>query len=243
MSGQSPTNHIFGFRLHRLLQICTLGNSALTEDPTQRRRRLRVCLECLWCLAKAYSQKSAASLPSFVPIPNTNIIHRLQARRDPTVTIIARCFCALVAKELSAEINSRYSSDDAKLEPLSAILGKTRTEVEAFLLQPGALGLTNIVSLTSSVIKALSRGGVPPEVLSIFESTVYILLTEDFLNSLDADLPQDLVSSFYQTYSDAKEPQAPDWLWQQLRPISARLTSVGYKRHWQGGGDIFLGQD
>jgi hypothetical protein len=240
----SPTDHIFGIRLHRLLKICILGNSVLTEDPTQRKIRLRVCLECLWCLAKAYSLKSAASLPHFVPIPNTDTIYRLQTKRDPTAAIIAQCFCALVAKELAADINSRYPSADVKLEPLSAILGRTRTEVEDLLLQPGAIGLTNIVSLTSAVIKTLSSGSVPPEVLSIFQSTVDILLTEDFLDSLDADLPQDLVSSFHQTTYNAKKRQAPDWLWGQLWPISARLYAVSYKRGWQDGRKIiFLGRD
>lgn len=245
MSDQSPTNHIFGIRLQYLLRICTLGAFDLTSDSELRRRRLRECLECLWCSVKAYSQKSAASLPSFVPFPDTDIIHRLQAERDPTAAIMARCFCALVAMELATDINSRYSSGDIKLESLSAILGWTRTEVEAFLLQPGAIGLTNIVSLTSGVIKVLStaeaRAEVPSNVMSIFRTTVDILLAEDPLISPDTELPQDLVSSFYQTYSNAQPPQAPDWLGRQLWPISLRLRLVN-QRQQACGRDTFLGK-
>jgi hypothetical protein len=226
MSDQSPTNHISGIRLDRLLRICTIGAFDLTGDSKLRRRRLRECLECLWCSAKAYSQKSAESLPPFVPIPNTDVIHRLQAERDPIAAIMARCFCALVAKELATDINSRYSSDDTKLESLSAILGKTRTEVEAFLLQPGAVGLTNVISLTSGVIKAFSLSEVPPNVMSIFRTTVNILLAEDCLILPDVELPQDLVSPFYQTYSNAQLSRAPDWLGHQLWSISRRLHVV-----------------
>ena len=244
MSDQSPANHIFGVHLHYLLQICIVGNSALIKNSTQRRRRLRVCLECLWCGAKAFSQKpAAASLPSFVPVPHTDIIYRLQGLRDRHAAIIARCFCALVAKELAADINSRYSSDGAKLERLSAILGRPLVEVEAFLLQPGAIGLTNILSLTSSLIKFFSTGEVRSEALTMFQTTVDILLVDDLPNSLNTDLPQDLISSFHQTFSDVERKQDLDWLWDQLWPISSRLHAISYERRWRGRGEIYLGQE
>ena len=231
MSEQSPTDHTFGFRLHRLLKICILGTSALTEDSEQRRRRLRECLECLWCWARAYNQ-SSASLPSYFPLPNPDMIRRLQAEQDPTAAIIARCFGALVANKLAADINSRRSSDvrvhDTKLESLSAILGSPRTDVETFLRQPGAIGLANIASLTSSVMKTLFTKEVPSEVLSIFRTTVDILLadSDDSLTSLDAKLPENLVSFFHKTYANAQRPQAPDWLRHQLWPISEMLFMV-----------------
>ena len=244
MSDQSPANHIFGVCLHRLLRICMVGDSALIKDSTQGRRRLRVCLECLWCGAKAYNQKpAAASLPSFVPVPDTEIIYRLQGLRDRHAATIARCFCAWVAKELAADINSRYSSDGAKLERLSAILGRPLTEVEAFLLQPGAIGLTNILSLTSGVIKTSPNGKVPSEVLVMFQTTVDILLADDLSNSLNTDLPQDLVSSFHKTFSDVGKLRALDWLWDQLWPISSRLYAISYERRWRGRGEIYLGQE
>jgi hypothetical protein len=244
VSDQSPTNCIFGIRLRHLLAAFTLGCFDPTTDSEVRRRCLRDCLECLWCSAKAYSQKTAASLPSLVPFPNTNTIHRLQAERDPTVAIMARCFCALIARELAADINSRSSSDYTKLESLSAILGRTRMEVEVLLLQPGAICLTNVVSLVSGVIKVFSTEEVPPNVMSIFRTTSDILLAEDTLISPDVELPQDLVSSFYQTYSNAQQLQAPDWLMRQLYQISERLIAVSEERERQGGGhSIFLGQD
>ena len=237
MSDHAPANTIFGTRLHHLLRIYVQGTSALTEE--QRRRRLRVCLECLWCWVKAYSQTSEP-LPSYFPLPSPDMIRRLQAEQDPTVVIIGRCFIALVAKKLAADVISRKRSDvrvrDAKLESLSAILGTTRAELETFLSHPGAIDLANIVSLTSSVLKTLFTEEVPSvEVLGIFRTTVDNLLAEDSLTSLDADLPPNLVSSFHNAYSNAQRPQAPDWLSRQLSPISE--TFVVRDAH-QAGGDI-----
>lgn len=237
MSDHPPAHTIFGSRLHHLLSIYVQGSSALTEE--QRRRRLRVCLECLWCWAKAFSQNSE-SLPTYFPLPNPDMIRRLQTEQDPTASMIGRCFIALIAKKLAADVNSRHSSDgrvrDAKLELLSTILGTTRTELETFLSHSSAIDLANIVSLTSSVLKTLFTEEAPPaEVLGIFRATVDILLADDSLTSLDANPPQNLVSSFRNIYSNAQQPQAPDWLSRQLWPISEKFV---VRDAQQAGGDI-----
>jgi len=240
-SDQPPTNPIFkfGFRLHHLLKTCIPGTSDLTEE--ERKRRLRVSLKCLWCWVKAYNQNSA-SLPSYFPLPNPDITRRLQAEEDPTAGMIGRCFGALVAKKLAADVSSDHSSDvrvrDAKLASLSAILGSTSTEVDTFLSQPGTIGLANIVSLTSSEMNTLVTESVPPEVLYIFQTTVDILLAEDFLTSPDVELPPNLVASFHKTYSNARRSQVPYWLMVQLRQISERLSSVSDPRR---AGGILLG--
>jgi hypothetical protein len=241
-SDQPSSNHIFGLRLYRLLKICILGTSSLTEE--QRRRRLRICLECLWCWVRAYTQNSA-SLPSYFPLPSSDMIRRAQAEQDPTAAIIARCLCALVAKKLVADINSRQFSDvrvrDTKLESLSAIFGRTRTEVETFLRQPGAFALANIASLTSSVMKTLFTEEVPPmEVLGIFRATVDILSAVASLTSLNAGLPPNVVSSFHNAYANAQRPQVPDWLRRHLWPISEKLFVVSDAR--RAGGGFFISQ-
>ena len=237
MSDQPLANTIFGSRLHHLLRIYVQGTSALTEE--QRRRRLRVCLECLWCWVKAFSHNSE-HLPSYFPLPSPDMIRRLQTEQDPTVVIIGRCFIALIAKKLAADVISRHPSDarvrDAKLESLSAIHGTTCVELEAFLSHSGAIYLVNIISLTSSVLKTLFTEELPSaEVLGIFRATVDILLAEDSPTSLDAELPPNLVSSFHNIYSNAQRPQAPDWLSRQLRPI---LETFAIRDAQQAGGDI-----
>jgi len=110
-------------------------------------------------------------------------------------------------------------------------------EVETFLSQPGAIGLANIVSLTSST---LVTEKLPSEVLDLFRTTVDILLAEDFLTSLDAGLPQNLVDRFDETYSNARQLQAPDWLpvMDQLGRISVKLSVPVVSDAGRAGGDL-----
>ncbi|KAH9015795.1 hypothetical protein EDB85DRAFT_788035 [Lactarius pseudohatsudake] len=229
VSDQPPTNLIFGSRLYHLLKTCISGT--LSQDEGKRKRRLQACLECLWYWVKAYTGKqNSVHLPSHFPLPNPDTIRRLQAEQDPTTGITGRCFGALVAKKLVADVSSPYTDvrvRDAKLESLSTILGTTSTVVETLLSQPGAIGLANIVSLTSSGMDTLVNEKVPPKVLNIFRTTVDVLLADDFLTSPDAKLPPDLVASFHETYSNAQRLQAPAWLVEQLRRISQKLSVVG----------------
>ncbi|KAI9467390.1 hypothetical protein BJY52DRAFT_1413490 [Lactarius psammicola] len=216
MSDHPPTIPIFGFRLHHLLEACIIGTSDLPEE--ERKRRLRVCLKCLWCWVREYNQHSMP-LPSYFPLPDPDMTQRLQTEEDPTAGMIGRCFSALVAKKLAADVNSRHSSDDrvrkAKLASLSAILGMEVTS----LSQPGAIGLANIVSLTSNGMNTLVSEKVSREVLGIFQRTIDILLAEDLLISPDAGLPQNLVDSFHGIYSNA-----PEWLKEKLEQISKKLS-------------------
>ncbi|KAI9458011.1 hypothetical protein BJY52DRAFT_1187092 [Lactarius psammicola] len=211
-----------------------LETSDLTEE--ERKRRLRVCLKCLWYWVEAYDHCSAA-LPSYFPLPDPDMTGRLQIERDPTARMIGRCLGALVAKKLAADVTSRHSSDvrvrEAKLASLSAILESTGTEVEKFLSQPGAIGLANMVALTSSEMNTLVTEIVPSELLYIFQKTVYIL-AKDFLTSLDVELPLKLVATFHGTYLDAQRLQAPGWLVEQLGQISETLYMVSDAR--QAGG-------
>ncbi|KAH8982846.1 hypothetical protein EDB92DRAFT_1893193 [Lactarius akahatsu] len=232
MFDQPPTTLNFGSRLHHLLKTCISGTS--NPDEGMRNKHLEACLKCLWCWVKAYTsnQNSAVPLPSHFPLPSPDTIRRLQAEQDPTAGMIGRCFGALVAKKLAADVNSHHSdvrSRDAKLESLSAILGTTSTVVETLLSHPGAIGLANIVALTSSGTDTLVMEKVPSEVLGIFQTTVRILVTEVFLASPVAELPPDLVASFHETYSNAQRLQVPNWLMDQLMPISQKLSGVTFE--------------
>ncbi|KAH9018867.1 hypothetical protein EDB85DRAFT_2198670 [Lactarius pseudohatsudake] len=225
MSDQPPTNPVFGFRL---LETCMLGTLAGEE----RKRRLQMCLKCLLYWAREFNRNSAP-LPSYFPLPDLDMARRLQAEQDPTSTMMGRCFGALIAKKLAADINSCHSSGvrgrEAKLVSLSAILGRDRAsgEVENFLGQPGAIGLANIVSLmASSEMNTFITEKAPLEALDVFQETVNILLAKDFLTSLGAGLPQGLVDSFHGIYSNARRLQAPEWLMVGLGEIEKRFPAV-----------------
>jgi len=134
--------------------------------------------------------------------------------------------------------SSQFSRDihDVKLAYLSSVLGSTNVEVGTFLSRPGAIGLTNIVSLMSSEMDTLVTGTerVPSEALNIFQRTVEIL-TEDFLTSPVAELPQNQISSFHETYSDAqKRLKTPNRLLDHLKRISDWFSVVTDARQPSG---------
>ena len=235
MSDKPPTIPIFGFRLHHLLNISIQQSSALPEE--ERKRRLRVCLKCLWCWVKAYNENSEP-LPSYFPLPDPDMTHRLQTEQDPTANLTGRCFGALVTKKLAADVdvNLSHSSSvvrDAKLAYLSTTLGCTDTEVKEILRQPGVIDLANIVSLISGGMDTLVTEKVPSEVLDIFRKTVDILIADflaslnpDFLTSMNAELRRDLIATFHETHSNAQQLQAPVWLTDQLERISMKLSEL-----------------
>ncbi|KAH9173274.1 hypothetical protein EDB89DRAFT_1905307, partial [Lactarius sanguifluus] len=116
---------------------------------------------------------------------------------------------------------------EAKLASLSTILERWSGKVDDFLSQPGAIGLANIVSLVaSSEMNTLITEKAPLEALGVLQETVDILIAKDFLTSLGAGLPRDLVASFHGTYSNAQRSQAPEWLMVRLGEIKTRLPAV-----------------
>ena len=218
MSNQPPTNPIFGFHIHHPRILRTLP---LEEE--ERKRRLQICLKCLWRWAREYNQKSVP-LPSYFPLLSPDMIRDLQAKQDPTSSMIGLCFSALVAKKLAADVNSPHFSDvrihDAKLASLTAIVG--RTEVETFLSQPG---LASINFLTSRETNTFGTEKVPlvADVQDIFQTTVETL-AEDIPTS---GLPRNLVDRFNTTYSNAQQLPALAWLTDKLEPIKDKLQGPG----------------
>ncbi|KAH9168683.1 hypothetical protein EDB89DRAFT_1909160 [Lactarius sanguifluus] len=212
------SNSIFGSRLLAFLDLKAYIRGILAAR--EHKERLRVSLKCLWCWVRVYNRNSVP-LPSDFPLPDTDMIRRLQDDQDLTSGTIGRCFGALVAKNLATDINANHDPDanDRKAKLLSAILGPS---VETFLGQPGAISLASIIFLTP-------RGGakqVPSDVLDIFRTTIRIL-AEDILTSRK---PQprwrDLVDLFNNAYSTAQTFPALDPLTDQLRPIKEKLNAL-----------------
>ena len=225
---------ILASRINDLLKTCVPGTSPLNEEL--RRNRLRVCMRALWYFAKQYNEPEYTTpLPSYVhkAFADSDTTRWIRSEEDLAAHLIGRCFGSLVVKKLAQDIGSHtaqgHPPSDAELSSLAAFLGKTIEEVATF---PSlvAIGLENIVSLMSSEMETLVEGRVPSEVLDIFRTTLDILVTETLaaLPNLNAELPRDLVTNFHETYSKAKaqQPQAPDWLIDQLGKISRVLSVV-----------------
>src|SRR6266702_861717 len=222
---------VLGSRIDDLLKTCVPGTSPLTEQL--RRNRLRICMRTLWYCAREYNQPgNTNTLPSYVRtvFANPEMTRRFQSEEDLTACLIGRSFSSLIVRKLSQDIGSRADQGprvkEAELACLAAILGKTSAELVTLLSQPGAIGLANIVSLTSSEMDTVVEGRVPSEVQDIFRMTLDILLADDLLASPNAELPPELVAIFHETYSNAQRLQVPDWLMDRLRQILEALSVV-----------------
>ncbi len=95
---------IFRDHLLSLLQSCTPGTVGLDEDI--RRRCLLVCLNAIHHIAKASTLPYGISPPEFVlsdlqiNFATIRLMRPLWADTDPSIRIISRSICALLAKHL-----------------------------------------------------------------------------------------------------------------------------------------------
>ncbi|KAH9164095.1 hypothetical protein EDB89DRAFT_1893093 [Lactarius sanguifluus] len=222
---ESTTEPILGSRLRDLLKTCLPGTSPLTEE--KRRNRLRVCLKCLWSCGRGYTRlKNSEPLPPYVRIvfANPDMTHRFQAEQDLAARVIGGCFGALVAKKLSADVDWNYTQGvrvkEGELACLSAILGIESREVMFLLGQPGAIELASMVSLISASADSLVGDTMPSDVLDVFKETLGVL-SEPLLAGGQANMPQPQVEHFHKIYSEA-----PNWLKDELKPISRVLTAI-----------------
>ena len=177
MSHHRNTDPVFGSRLYDLLKTCMPETSILDEE--KRKKRLRVCINCLWYFGKAYNQLGSSEvLPSYFSdtLASPGIARCIQAEDDSGVRIIGRCFGALIVNKLAADLELR--SDPIRkeeLECLSAIVGTETHDLSLLLLQPGAVALLNMISLTFDEIGGLVTYKVPVGMLPVVQQTLYIL--------------------------------------------------------------------
>jgi hypothetical protein len=227
ISEEPSTNPIFSFRLRHLIKKCIPENSGLTEGL---KRRLRVGLECLWHWVWAYNQNSKP-LPPYFPlqVPSADMARRPRTEEDPIGGMIGRCFGALVAKKLAADLKSSHGPIcDAKVEYLSTILGRAQTDVKSFLTNPDAIGhanIANIESLTSSEANTLVAERVPSNALKIFRTTVDILAEELTAPVAELGPPRSLILEAF-IHSQALQAANHQWLLDTLKQILERLSVV-----------------
>jgi hypothetical protein len=182
--------------LYDLVQENVSGTSQASPLTDKGRRScLRMSLNCLWYCAKAYHQPGASNpLPSYFPstLACPEIIGLIQVEQDPVSRVTGRCFGALVAMKLAADIRSRADLNlpisDEELACLSAILSATSPDLKLWLSQPYAFELANIISLIFSEIDSLfSKKAPASEVFDMMRQT-YSILARTLPAGLDAGL-------------------------------------------------------
>jgi len=229
----APSDHILASRLHELLNTCLPGASLLTEE--QRNNRLRVCLKSLWYCLRAFNlpENMAEPLVPYVRaiFASPPVIRRFQTETDFAVRLLGRCFGSLVVKKLANDIHSRHiltgdPPTTAEMPCLSSILGTTGEQVWSWLDHKGAIDLANVTVLASGGLDTLidsGTGGVPADVMDVFQQTLDILAKGMFPSQPDVEWDPDQVENFHQIYSRTASAPVPDVLRERLQYVSERL--------------------
>ncbi|KAH9053311.1 hypothetical protein EDB87DRAFT_1652133 [Lactarius vividus] len=242
MSHPPNTDPIFGSRLYDLLKTCIPETSIL--DEWRRKNRLRICMKCLWCFGRAYNQLGSSQVfPSYFPhaLASPEITRLVQVEEDFGVRVMGRCFGALIANKLAADLESRiHPISDEELACLSAILGTKSHNVTLLLRQPGAVILVNMISLMFDEIGGLATNTVPSGLLDVVQQTLgtlsQTLLPEEnaeiqrdhpiaIIDSSDGEFERILLSRLYDLLKTCTAEDSP--LTEEVRTCYLRICLKG----------------
>lgn len=153
MSGPIESGRII-FRDHllSLLRSCTPDTVWLDED--MRRRRLLVCLNAIHHIAKAPTLLYGVSPPEFVisdlrtTFANIRLMRSLWVDSDPSIRIISRSICALLARHLLR----KHHLEGWELQWLQNVMGKPSRAIFNALPNPTTVDFMNLDSFVYGVL-------------------------------------------------------------------------------------------
>ena len=165
---------IFRDHLLSLLQSCAPGTVGLNEDT--RRGRLLVCLDAIHHIVKA------SSVPDGVPpsesvlrdvrinFANIGLMRTLWADSDPSIRLVSRSICALLARQLLR----KHRLEQSELAWLQDVIGEPSNTIFNSL---GNLPTVETMNLDAYVYDVLSRqtDELPVKQATFFAETVTIL--------------------------------------------------------------------
>ena len=143
---------VFRDRLLSLLRSCNPGTVWLDED--MRRRRLLVCLNAIHHIAKASSLPYGVSLPEFVlsdlriNFATIRLMRPLWADTDPSIRIISRSICALLARHLLR----KHQLEGWELAWLQNVMGKSSHAIYNALANRTAVDSMNLDAYVYGVL-------------------------------------------------------------------------------------------
>jgi hypothetical protein len=169
---------IFRDNLLSLLQSCAPGTVGLDEDT--RRGRLLVCLDAIHHIVKA------SSVPHGVPpsesvlrdvrinFANIGLMRTLWADSDPSIRLVSRSICALLARQLLR----KHRPEQSELAWLQDVIGEPSNTI---FNQLGNLPTVDYMNLDAYVYDVLSRqtDDLPVKHATFFAETVTILTSTE----------------------------------------------------------------
>ena len=143
---------IFRDHLLALLQSCAPGTVELDEDA--RRARLLVCLDALHRIVKASNTIYGVSPPESVlrdvrtNFANIGLMQALWTDADPSIRLISRSFCALLARHFLR----KYPLEESELAWLQEVMGESSNTIYNSLNDAARAGTMNLDSYVCGVL-------------------------------------------------------------------------------------------
>ena len=143
---------IFRDHLLALLQSCAPGTVELDEDA--RRARLLVCLDALHRIVKASNTIYGVSPPESVlrdvrtNFANIGLMQVLWTDVDPSIRLISRSFCALLARHFLR----KYPLEESELAWLQEVMGESSNTIYNSLNDTARAGTMNLDSYVCGVL-------------------------------------------------------------------------------------------
>jgi hypothetical protein len=151
MSGPVESGRII-FRDHllTLLRSCTPGTVGLDED--MRRHRLLICLNAIQHVAKAsttlYPPSESVLRDLRTNFANIRLMRPLWADTDPSIRIVSRSICALLARHLLR----KYPHEESELAWLQNVIGRSTHTIFNSLANLTAVDYMNLDAYVYGVL-------------------------------------------------------------------------------------------
>ena len=178
MSGPKESGRtVFHDRLLSLLRSCTPDTVWLDED--MRRRRLLVCLNAIHHIAKASAPPYGVSQSEFLRVlsdvrinfANIRLMQLLWADTDPSIRIISRSICALLARHLLR----KRPLEGVELAWLEEVMAKPSNTIFNGHNNHAAVDSMNADAFVDGVF-LYQRGDLPNELVISFKDTLMVLM-------------------------------------------------------------------
>ena len=188
---------IFRDHLLALFRSCAPGTVGLDEDA--RRTRLLVCLDALHRIVKASITIYGVSPPESVlrdvrtNFANMRIMRTLWTDADPSVRLISRSYCALLARLLL----HKYPLEESELAWLQDVMGRPSNTIYNSLGDVAKVDTMNLDSYVHGVL-SYNTGDLTLRDATIFMDTLATLAGAGSQATFRRDVLEERISSLVQ---------------------------------------------
>jgi Family of unknown function (DUF6535) len=205
---RGPRNILFREHLHTLLRSC--APSAIGLDEKVRKSRLLICLEAVHHATRAsiipygVTPSDAVLTDLRIDLANIGLMRALWVDSDPAIRVMARSFCALLARHFLR----KYPLMESELAWLQDVMGKSSNIIFSSL---DSLATVDSMNIDSYVYGALlyQTDDLPIEQAILFVETLAILMSSGRRIALRRDAFGGWISGFIR-WADEQDVRLPE---------------------------------